>query len=82
MARAFLLSYAERQRKINELRIERRRLRDRSDPLQLTDEEFIANFRLTKAGFQQLLEEILPMLKVRSRNTAVRYELENSSKTV
>ncbi|XP_045450229.1 putative nuclease HARBI1 [Melitaea cinxia] len=75
MARAFLLGYAEEERRRNILRIERRRLRDASDPLQLPEREFIGHFRLTKLGFQQVLVELSPHLPIVKRNTGVRNEL-------
>lgn len=37
---------AEEERKKKSLIIHRRRLRDRSDPLELPEKEFIKNFRL------------------------------------
>ncbi|CAH0730598.1 unnamed protein product, partial [Brenthis ino] len=75
MARAFLLGYAEEERRRNILRIERRRLRDASDPLQLPEREFIGHFRLTKLGFQQVLVELSPRLPIVRRNTGVCNEL-------
>ncbi|CAH0720890.1 unnamed protein product, partial [Brenthis ino] len=75
MARAFLLGYAEEERRRNVLRIERRRLRDASDPLQLPEREFIGHFRLTKLGFQQVLVELSSHLPLVRRNTGVRNEL-------
>ena len=77
MARLILLAFAEEQRKQN-LRLERRRLRDVSNPLHLPEREFIANFRLSKAGFQQVLEELRPFLPQALRKTAVRNELKVS----
>lgn len=79
MARLILLGFAEEQRKQNILRLERRRLRDASNPLQLPEREFIANFRLSKAGFQQVLEELRPFLPQARRKTAVRNELKVST---
>ncbi|KAJ8727411.1 hypothetical protein PYW07_001530 [Mythimna separata] len=75
MARLILLGHAEELRKQNLLRVERRRLRDASNPLQLPEREFIANFRLSKDGFQQVLEELRSYLPQAQRKTAVRNEL-------
>ncbi|XP_045760645.1 putative nuclease HARBI1, partial [Maniola jurtina] len=51
------------------------RLRDMYNPMELPETEFIANFRLSKAGYQQVLEELGPHLQAARRRTAVRIEL-------
>lgn len=78
MAHAIILASAEEERRRSLLRIERRRLRDTSDPLQLPEKQFIANFRLSKAGYQQILHEICPILTVTRRKTGVPNELKVS----
>lgn len=78
MARAFLLGFAEEDRRQSLSRLKKRRLRDASDPLQLPEREFIAHFRLSKDGFYQVLEELAPYLPVCRRKTAVRNELKVS----
>lgn len=79
MAHTFLLGYADEKRRRNILRIERRRLRDANNPLQLPEKEFIGHFRLTKLGFQQVLVELSPYLPILKRNTGVRNELKVSN---
>ncbi|CAH2088804.1 unnamed protein product [Euphydryas editha] len=75
MNRAFLLGIAEEERKRNILRINRRRLRDASNPLKMPEREFIAQFRLSKSGFFQILDEIKIHLLVTRRKTAIPTEL-------
>ncbi|XP_048484566.1 putative nuclease HARBI1 [Plutella xylostella] len=75
MARAFLLAEAEEERQAAELNILRRRLRDMSNPMELPEDEFVGQFRLTKHIFAMVLTEITPILPPVERVTAVRNEL-------
>lgn len=78
MARAFLLAEAEEERQAAELNILRRRLRDMSNPMELPEDEFVGQFRLTKHIFAMVLTEITPILPPVERVTAVRNELKVS----
>lgn len=75
MARSYLLCIAEEERLKTQMRVSRRILRLDSRPLEMPDSFFRANFRLTKAQFVRLCNEICPVLKSWRRNTAVQPEL-------
>ncbi|XP_063897698.1 putative nuclease HARBI1 [Helicoverpa armigera] len=75
MSRAFLLAFADEERKRSLSRIQKRRLRDCNNSLDLPEKEFMANFRVNKSGCQQVLAELRPFLQRAQRNTAVAIEL-------
>lgn len=75
MAHALLLVYAEEERKKKLWRIQKRNLRDAFNPLELPETEFVANFRLNKAGYQQVLAEVNERLPALRRISGVRKEL-------
>lgn len=82
MSRAVLLIHAEEERQKKRLRITRRTLRDRSNPLFLPDNEFVRQFRLSKVAFEELFREIVPHLSRQSRSTGIRDELKVSIKYI
>ncbi|KAI4469675.1 hypothetical protein MML48_1g02985 [Holotrichia oblita] len=55
-----LLRREDQRENIRNLRIERRILRDTSDPFSLNEIEFIANFRLNKEAARNLINELIP----------------------
>ncbi|KOB79423.1 Uncharacterized protein OBRU01_00321 [Operophtera brumata] len=75
MAEAILLAAAEEERLRNLLKIERRQLREASRPLMLPENEFRRHFRLRKSQFEALCGEIIPLLPVPQRSSAVRPEI-------
>lgn len=75
MAGAMLLAAAEEERLKRLLIIERRVLRQASKPLLLPEKEFVGHYRLRKADFEQLCEDIIPLLPVNQRTSAVRPEI-------
>lgn len=75
MARAIILAAAEEERARNAVRLERKLIRDTSDPMSLPDKQFIDYFRLQKNSFAALVEELTPHLKTKRRGTAVPHQL-------
>lgn len=53
---------------VNRMRIERRRLRDRQDPFQLTEAHFCKIFRFTRQVVTTLIEELQPRLQRQRAN--------------
>lgn len=79
MSRAYLLAFAEEQRRKKVLVTTRRVMRDSYNPLLLPHNEFVAQFRLSKDGFGELCREVIPKLRLSKRITAVRDEIKVSS---
>lgn len=75
MAHAVLMAHAEEMRKKKNWRIQRRKLRDLYNPLELPEDEFIAHFRLSKAGYKLILDDVRDLLPASRRNSGVRQEL-------
>lgn len=69
----FLEQEEDAQRRY-ELKLERRILRERLDPLNLPNKEFIKLFRLNKEMYQHLLHELTPLLQDGQRNSKLSVE--------
>ncbi|XP_037827281.1 uncharacterized protein LOC119615284 [Lucilia sericata] len=55
----------------NDLRLQRRELRDNSNPMELPDSEFRRNFRVCKEVFQDILHMVAPHFSKTYRQTAI-----------
>ncbi|XP_039762307.1 putative nuclease HARBI1 [Pararge aegeria] len=56
-------------------RLRRRWLREKSDPFNIEEEEFVRRYRLTKEDAQQLCNEIRPLFKTTRRSTDLSVEI-------
>ncbi|KAJ8909912.1 hypothetical protein NQ315_014919 [Exocentrus adspersus] len=61
----------ERRNEINQFNIERRIMRNDSDPFALSDNQFKNTFRLTKDMINYLFEQLLPHMRMDLRTNAV-----------
>lgn len=61
----------ERRRNLHEIQIERRNMRDNSDPFVLPDQQFVDLFRLNKEMVQFLITELTPHMPHSFRYNAV-----------
>lgn len=75
MRRHFMFNEIINQNQRNIVRIQRRNLRDNSDPFLLPDDQFISIFRLPKHLVQNLIEDLHPCLN-RMRNSSIAVALE------
>lgn len=81
MARAIINAAAEDARLKKLFRLDRRVLRQTSEPLQLPDREFVAHFRLHKSQFEVLCADVIPLLLAPQRSSAVPPEIKVGSTT-
>uniref|UniRef100_W8C221 Putative nuclease HARBI1 n=1 Tax=Ceratitis capitata TaxID=7213 RepID=W8C221_CERCA len=54
-----------------ELRVKRRRLRDANTPIDLPEEEFMKEYRVSKKVFMTIFNEVTPKIKRKHRTTAI-----------
>ena len=57
------------------MKVQRRTIRDASDPFQLPDESFVKHFRLSKNVTAHLIEELRPFILPPQRNTGISLEI-------
>lgn len=57
------------------MRIKRRHLRDTEDPFSITDTQFIANYRITKAMVREIVQTLQPHADLLVRRTGIPFHL-------
>ncbi|XP_045767780.1 putative nuclease HARBI1 [Maniola jurtina] len=75
MAHAYMMGMAERERRIRRSQLRRSHLRKHSNPWDIPEGEFVANYRLSLPLFQQLVDELAPYLRPKQRSTGISTEL-------
>lgn len=66
---------AERRRRINLLKLRRRRIRDFNDPFDVTEQAFIGSYRLTQDLVRSLVDLIRPHMRRTTSPLAVSLEI-------
>lgn len=66
-----LLIEEERRRELNEINLQRRVIRDASDPFAATDSRFVQTFRLTKEMVRYLFDRLIPLMRPSVRITCI-----------